>query len=169
MSEQTFDELSKIHQSQGPAAAIDHLIATLRAEKRYHPLFDALLMKKRLELGLALVRPTNLRDVPEATRDEFEKFYVNAAREVGQLLLDDNSLPQAWNYFRAINEPEKVAAAIAALPPGEPVSNEVIEIALFQGVAPVRGLTMYLASHGTCSTMSLAASREIRPARACVI
>jgi hypothetical protein len=154
MSEQTFDELSKINQSQGPAAAIDHLIAVLRDEKRFHPLFDALLMKKRLELGLGLVRPTNLKDVPEARRDEFEKFYVNAAREVGQLLLDDNSLPQAWNYFRAINEPEKVAAAIAAIPPGETVPNEVIEIALFQGVAPVRGLEMYLASHGTCSTIT---------------
>ncbi len=154
MSEQTFDDLAKIHKSQGPVAAVDHLIALLRAEKRFHPLFDALLMKKRVEMGLGLVRPTNLKDVPEARREEFEKFYVNAAREVGQLLLDDNCIPQAWNYFRAINEPEKVASAIAAIPPADTVPDEVIEIALFQGVAPVRGLAMYLASHGTCSTIT---------------
>jgi hypothetical protein len=154
MSEQTFDELAKIHKARGPAAAIDHLIAVLRDEKRYHPLFDALLMKKRLELGLGLVRPTSLKDVPDGRRDEFEKFYIDSAREVGQLLLQDNAIPQAWNYLRAINEPQKVAAAIAALPEGEAVSDEVVEIALFQGVAPVKGLSLYLASHGTCSTIT---------------
>ena len=52
MSDTTFDELQKIHGNQGPAAAIDHLIGVLRDEKQFHKLFDALLMKKRLELGL---------------------------------------------------------------------------------------------------------------------
>lgn len=154
MSDTTFDELTKIHQSQGGAAAIDHLISVLRAEKRFHPLFDALLMKKRLELGLGLVRPTSLKDVPEEKRDEFEKRYVDAAREVGQLLLKDNAIPQAWHYFRAINEPQPVAAAIEALAEGSSVPEEVTEIALFQGVSPVKGLAMYLGSHGTCSTIT---------------
>src|SRR6516162_6434526 len=130
MSEETFDELQKIHKAQGPAAAIDHLISVLREEKRFHPLFDALLMKKRLEMGLGLVRPTSLKDVPDAKRDEFEKYYIDSAREVGQLLLDDHAIPQAWNYLRAINEPEKVAAAIAALPEGETVPDEIVERAL---------------------------------------
>jgi hypothetical protein len=140
--------------AQGPAAAINHLISVLRAEKRFHPLFDALLMKKRLELGLGLVRPTSLKDVPDEKRDEFEKLYVNAAREIGQLLLEDKLIPQAWNYLRAINEPQKVAEAIAALTEGESVGDDVIEIALFQGVSPVKGLALYLASHGTCSTIT---------------
>jgi hypothetical protein len=154
MSEATFEELERIHQAQGPAAAIDHLISVLRSQKRFHPLFDALLMKKRLELGLGLVRPTSLRDVPEEKRDEFEKLYIDAAREIGQLLLDDRMIPQAWNYLRAINEPQKVAAAIAALPEGESAPDDVIEIALFQGVHPAKGLALYLASHGTCSTIT---------------
>jgi hypothetical protein len=154
MSDTTFDELSKIHQSQGGAAAIDHLISVLRAEKRFHPLFDALLMKKRLELGLGLIRPTSLKDVPDEKRDEFEKRYIDAAREVGQLLLKDNAIPQAWHYFRAINEPQPVAAAIEALADGGSVPDEVTEIALFQGVSPVKGLAMYLGSHGTCSTIT---------------
>ncbi len=154
MSDETFDELAKIHEAQGPAAAIDHLISVLRTEKRFHPLFDALLMKKRFELGLGLVRPTSLKDVPEEKRDEFEKLYVNAAREIGQLLLDEKLIPQAWNYLRAINEPQKVAEAIAALPEGESVGDDVIEIALFQGICPAKGLALYLASHGTCSTIT---------------
>jgi hypothetical protein len=154
MSEQTLDELETIHRTQGAAATVDHLISALRAEKRFHPLFDALLMKKRLEWGLPLTRPTSLKDVPDARRDEFERFYIEKAREVGQLLLSEGSIPQAWNYFRAINEPEAIAAAIEALPDNESVEEQVIEIALFNGVAPVKGLKLFLASHGTCSTIT---------------
>jgi hypothetical protein len=148
-----FEELDRIHQAKGPGPVIDRLIEGLRGEKRYHALFDALLMKKRLELGLALVRPTALKDVPEGQRDEFEKVYIDSAREVGELLLKENSIPQAWHYFRAINEPAKVTAAIEALPEGS-APDDVVEIALFQGVAPVKGLSLYLGSHGTCSTIT---------------
>jgi hypothetical protein len=154
MSEQTFDELQSIHRAQGAAAAVDHLISSLRAEKRFHPLFDALLMKKRLEWGLPLTRPTSLKDVPEARRDEFEQFYIDTAREVGKLLLAERQIPQAWNYFRAINEPEPIAQAIEALPENESVEEPVIEIALFNGVAPIKGLKLFLAAHGTCSTIT---------------
>jgi hypothetical protein len=168
MSDATFDELQAIHGDKGPAAAIDHLIGVLRDEKRFHQLFDALLMKKRLELGLALVRPTSLKDVPDDRRDEFETTYIDTARHVGELLLADGSIPQAWHYFRAINEPQQVAAAIEALPDAGSVPEEVVEIALSQGVAPAKGLKLYLGSHGTCSTItafdqvSMQLSPEIR-------
>ncbi len=154
MSEETFDELQQIQKSQGAAAAMDRLISVLRGEKNYHKLFDALLMKKRLELGLGLVRPTSLKDVPEKDRDEFEKVYVDSAREVGELLLAEGSIPHAWHYFRAINEPNSVVAAIEALPEEGSVPDDVVEIALFQGISPVKGLSMYLASHGSCSTIT---------------
>ena len=159
MSEQTFDELQQLQKSQGSAAAIDHLISVLRDEKRFHQLFDALLMKKRLELGLGLVRPTSFKDVPEERRDEFEKVYVDSARQVGELLLAEGSIPQAWHYFRAINEPQRIALAIEALvieagADAGSVPEDVVEIALFQGICPVKGLSMYLASHGTCSTIT---------------
>src|SRR5580693_4451479 len=122
MSEQTFDELQGLQKSQGSAAAINRLISVLREEKKFHQLFDALLMKKRIEMGLGLVRPTSFKDVPEERRDEFEKVYVDSARQVGELLLAEGSIPQAWHYFRAINEPQRVAAVIEALPESEPVS-----------------------------------------------
>jgi hypothetical protein len=154
MSEETFDELQKIQTAQGPAAAIDRLIAVLTADKRYHQLFDALLMKKRFELGLPLVRPTSLKDIPDGQRDEFEKVYVASARKVGDLLLAEGSIPHAWHYFRAINEPQTVTAAIEALPDTGSTPEEILEIALFQGLAPVKGLKMHLASHGTCSTIT---------------
>ncbi|MFN0054321.1 MAG: hypothetical protein ACKV0T_19265 [Planctomycetales bacterium] len=154
MTDQTLTELESMFRAQGAAATVDLLIERLRSEKQFNPLFDALLMKKRLELGLPLTRPTSLKDVPEERRDEFEQFYVDTARHVGQLLLADKSIPQAWHYFRAINETAPVAAAIEALPDDAPADEPVVEIALFHGVAPVKGLKLFLASHGTCSTIT---------------
>jgi hypothetical protein len=154
MSDETFDQLQSVHAGQGPAATIEHLIAALRSEKRFHALFDALLMKRRFELGLPLTRPTSLKDVPDSMRDEFEKYYVDTARDVGKLLLDEGLIGQAWNYFRAINEPELVRQAIEALPDEGPVDEELIELALFQGIAPIKGLKLFLGSHGTCSTIT---------------
>lgn len=153
MPDTALRELDTIHREKGKAAALDHLIATLRRDRKYHQLFDALLMKKRLDMGLSLVRPTSLKDVPEPQRDAFEKYYIDAAREVGELLLADNQIVSAWNYFRAINEPQKLAQAIEALPE-QNVEEQIVEIALFHGVAPVKGVKLFLASHGTCSTIT---------------
>lgn len=154
MSELNFDELPALLGQRGASATIDRLIAALRDEKRYHPLFDALLMKRRHELGLALTRPTALKDVPEAQRDEFERYYIDQAREVGGLLLADGQIAQAWNYFRAIGETGPVTKAINDLPDNSGAGEDVIEIALLQGAAPVKGLRLFLASHGTCSTIT---------------
>jgi hypothetical protein len=148
-----FDMLSRLPMSE-PQKVLDALIEHLRGEKNWHTLFDALLMKKRQALGLPLVRPTSLKDVPEGQRDEFEKYHIDTAREIGQLLLRDGSIAQAWNYFRAISEPGPVAAAIEALPESAEPDEALVDIALFQGVAPVRGLQMFLKSHGTCSTIT---------------
>lgn len=146
-------ELEKL-QPAGPAAVLDRLIGRLTEEKKWHSVFDARLMRKRHEMGLPLVRPTSLRDVPESQRDEFEKFYIAAARDVGERLLAEGAIPQAWNYLRAIGEPERVAAAIEALPENSSADEQVVEIALFQGVAPVKGLQLFLQSRGTCSTIT---------------
>ena len=149
----TFDNLEKLGSGQ-PREVLDRLIAQLRADHDWHGLFDALLMRRRQELGLPLIRPTSLKDVPAGLRDDFEKFYIDSAREVGGLLLADGQIPQAWNYFRAINETEPVARAIEALPADAAVEEPVVEIALFHGVAPIKGLEFFLKSHGTCSTIT---------------
>jgi len=150
----TFTRLEEVKQSQGAAATIDQLIATLREEQNFHQLFDALLLKRKHELGLPLTHPTSFDDVPEAHRSEFEKHYIDSAREVGEALLEKGSIGQAWLYLRTIREPQKVVAAIEAVDPREPCSDEILEIALYQGVAPAKGLELLLASHGVCSSIT---------------
>jgi hypothetical protein len=111
MPDTTLTELDAIHREKGKAAAIDHLIAGLRRDRKYHQLFDALLMKKRLEMGLSLVRPTSLKDVPEAQRDAFEKFYIDSAREVGELLLADNQIAEAGRGHRGASRGKRRGAS----------------------------------------------------------
>lgn len=154
MTEQSFAEFEQLQKTQGTAAAVDHLLDTLREAKRYHPLFDAQLLKKKHLLGLPLTRPTAFDDVPPEHREEFEQAYIAAARQTGELLLQDGLIRDAWVYLRTIREPEKIAAAIEALPVNENVDEEILEIAFFQGVAPVKGLQMLLRAHGTCSTIT---------------
>ena len=157
MSESSADflvELQQVGHSMGPAAVLNAVIAEVREQKKYHNLFDALLMKKKFELGLPLTKPTSFDDVPEGLRDEFEKTYIASAREVGELLLADKSISQAWMYLRTIREPGKVAAAIEALPKSQPVEEDVLNIAFYEGCCPVKGVELMLASHGTCSTIT---------------
>lgn len=154
MSTDLFAEIEALCSSSGPSAGIERLITALEEQKDWHHLFDALLMRKKLSMGLPTTRPTSFDDVPERRRDEFEQSYLEAARGVGDGLLADGQIAQAWMYFRTIREPGPIAAAIEKLPVGGPVDEQILEIALFQGVAPAKGVEMMLASHGTCSTIT---------------
>lgn len=152
----TFDRITELKESDGPQAAIEFLIGTLREEKNYHKLFDAMLLKKKQELGLPLVRPTSLEDVPSEQRSEFEACYIDAAREVGSLFLENGQINEAWLYFRTIQEPEPVAEALeqTALPDDYDKAQELINIALYEGANPIRGLQYLLQSNGTCNTIT---------------
>ncbi len=154
MATDSYTELEELKTQQGPAAVLQKLAETLRENAQFHQLFDALLMQKKHSLGLPLLRPTSFDDVPADKRDDFEATYVAAAREVGKLLLDDKQLGQAWMYMRTIREPEVIKAAIEKLDSKSEYSEEAIDIALYQGIAPVKGLEMMLNSHGTCSSIT---------------
>lgn len=152
----SFSQLTE-SKSAGANAVFDKLLESLKASKDYHRLFDATLMRKKQQLGLPLLRPTSLDDVPSDQRTEFEKTYVEAAREVGQLFLDAGQLANAWLYFRTIREPGPVTAALEAMPnrrdPGDD-TEELIQVALFEGANPAKGVQWMLKTHGTCSTIT---------------
>ena len=151
-----FDRIAELKSSAGPQAAIDHLIETLRTEKNFHRLFDAMLLKKKREMGLPVVNPTSLDDVPDDQRKEFEQHYIDSARVVGTLLLEDKQIGDAWVYFRTIQEPGVIADALdkTNLPDDYEKSQQLINIALYEGANPVRGLQFLLQSNGTCNTIT---------------
>lgn len=157
MSDDPFSQLQQQHLSGGPTAVFEQLIATLREQHDYHKLFDALCLKKKHELKASLLKPVSIDDVPSDQKEEFEAAYVAAAREVGQLLLADKKLGQAFVYFHAIREQQPVRDAIDAAPvPRESSeeSEELIDVAFYKLVHPVKGMQILLKTHGTCSTIT---------------
>lgn len=133
------------------------LHATLLAEKDYHRLFDAKLIAVRVAMELPVTQPTSLENVPAGKEAAFREAYINAAREVGQLFLDDGKLSDAWAYFRTIGEPEPVRKAIESVRiPREPdeAFDEVMNLALYEGAHITKGLEFLLKTHGTCNTVT---------------
>ena len=157
MTEDAFATIERARQSSGPAAAIDELRRTLEARGELHRLFDALLLKKKFEMGLPLSRPTSFDNVPEDRQAEFEETYVAAARRVGEAFLAQNNIPQAWIYLRTIREPQHVAEALERIALGNELPENVddlINVALYEQANPVKGLELMLQSRGTCNTIS---------------
>lgn len=157
MTTDLFAQLDKLHDSAGPAAVLDKVVESLRARQDYFNLFDALLLKKKFEMGLPLERPTSLDDVPAEKRTEFEEAYVGAARTVGELFLNAGDVPQAWPYLRTIRETEKVRSAIENLDGNGldyDATEALVNVALYEGANPPKGLELLLAAHGTCNAIT---------------
>ena len=125
-----------------------------QAEKRYHELFDTRLMQARRRLGLPIILTTPLEDLVEPLRGEVESAYLAACREAGWLLWNEGEFRQAWMYLRPLGDPPPVAAALAKVEPTEENRNELIEIALHEGVAPAIGLQWVINQFGTCNAIT---------------
>lgn len=157
MSDTDFTLLERLADKEGPTEVFDRLMELLREHKAYHKLFDATLIRKKHALSLPLSRPTSFDDVPEEHRKEVEDTYVEAAREIGKLFLADGDIPSAWMYLQVIREPELVQEAIERLPAASDYSEaneQVMQIALFEKVHPLKGVKMMLGSHGMCNTIT---------------
>lgn len=153
MSEESFDALGDVLHSAGPAQALDFLIEHFRAAKKYPNLFEARMMRSRLELGLPLIQTDGDPDIPAGARAAYEQALLEAAREAGGLFLEDGNIPRAWPYLRAAGDFDRVAHAMDRLEAGEDV-DAVIGIALQEGVHPVRGLELILGKYGMCRALT---------------
>ncbi len=151
-----FDLLEDALRTGGPAAALERLTDHLAAAGEYRTLLDALLLKARHELGLPLVAPGSLADIPEPARSQYEEKYVAAIRQVGCRFLEIGDIPTAWAYYRAIGESQPVERAILDYRPAENDERlgAIIEVAFNHGVSPRRGLELILENYGTCPAIS---------------
>lgn len=157
MTDPVFAELEEARESGGAAAVLDRLIEQLTEQKKYDQLFDALLMKKRFELGLPLVRPTATENIPDDKLEEFEECYIDSARQIGRQFLAEGDIPRAWLYLRHIQEPEAVREALDRIDPQQEAgetTDDLINIALYEGAHPVKGLEIMLRVNGTCNTIT---------------
>jgi hypothetical protein len=158
----TFDELHTILEVQGPAAALGLLKAQLRRNKDYNSLFYALLMEKRQQLGINPIPTGPAHEIPEKYHADYENAIRGACHEVGELYLKDGNLSQAWAYYRMLNDPAPVRAALEAVKPEEGDDVQpLVQIAFYEGVHPRKGFDWILQRFGLCSAITTMGSQEL--------
>jgi hypothetical protein len=154
MGESLFDEFHAALQSAGPAPALTNLADRLRQAERYGELFDVRLMQARLKHGLPASQSAALETLPELLRGKVETDYLNACREVGLALLSKHRVREAWKYLRPAGEQAAVAAELEKISPNEENVEELIEVALHEGVTPEFGFRLLLSHYGICNAIS---------------
>jgi hypothetical protein len=153
-AEQTFEKLAETAASQGMAATTHCLAEHFRSAEHYHELFDLRLLQARLDLGLPAILTKGLDDLEEPLRTRMEDRYIEACREVGHLLLADGRVREAWMYLRPVGDRAAVAAALEKLTPQEDNSEQIVEVALYEGVHPRLGFELVLKNFGLCNAIT---------------
>ncbi|MBI3678845.1 MAG: hypothetical protein HY235_00315 [Acidobacteria bacterium] len=153
MSEELFGALEEKLAGEHPSGSLDFLIGKFRRQQEIPLLFEARLMKKRLDLGLPLIQTESAASFPAEARRAYEEEMVEAAREAGSMFLAKGEIDRAWPYLRAIGETGPVKEAIERLSL-EDATDAVIQIALQEGVHPAKGLALVLGQHGMCRAIT---------------
>lgn len=163
----SFDAIHEALSSGGVPGALAQLASELTRSQSYHELFDARLMQARHRLELPLLLSTPIDDLPVETREPLETAYLDACREVGQLLLGEGRIREAWMYLRPVGDKRAVAEALREIEPSDEQVEPLIEIALHEGVDPELGFQLVLDRYGTCNAISLfdAAASRLPPAQ----
>jgi hypothetical protein len=150
----TLSQLDEVLREGEAGAGLEFLIERFREEKEWPLVFEARLMKKRLEMGLPIIVTRDSAEFPGELRAEYEQAMVEAAREVGNGYLAMGNIPRAWPYFRAIGEQGPVREAMGSCQIGEDDVDAVIAIALQEEVAPAKGLRLIVERHGMCRALT---------------
>lgn len=157
-----FPWIEHVLRNHDTAAAFEELAARFKRDKQYRGLFDARLMQKRFELGLPLVSSARIGDMPKELQQAYQDGYVQAAREVGELILADRNIPHAWPYFRAIGDTGPIVRALEAFDVPEPDTQEsqealgaTIQIAFQEGLHPRKGFELILKHYGLCRAITM--------------
>ncbi len=158
-----FDRLRTDVATVGASAAAEQLVARLREAEDFQNLFYALLLKKRVELGVSPFPTGPSSDLPPETHEPYENAIRDAGREVGQALLERKRYSQAWGFFRMLGEPEPVKAALQTFEPGddEEATYSVIELAWQVGLLPKKGFDLLLDRRGLCSAITMVSSADL--------
>jgi hypothetical protein len=154
MDESFFNDFESRLQSDGAAAALAHLAEHLKQAKRFGELFDVRLMQARLKHGLPAAQSAALESLPEPLRRAVEEDYLTACREIGFAVLAQGRLREAWKYLRPAGEQAAVAAALKRIALDEENAEEVVEVALHEGVAAEFGFKLLLDQYGLCNAIS---------------
>ena len=164
-SDELFATLAATADTAGTAAMFKTLAAKLESRRQWHALFDLRLVEARTDLGLP---PTgDLGDLSPAVRDQLDERSLAACREIGWPLLDEGQVAAAWMYLRAAAAPAEVSERLAGMAATILAAREnsldedatarleeIVHVALWEGVDPALGIDLVISVHGTCNAIT---------------
>jgi hypothetical protein len=162
----TNPDFERIEQTDGVDAILDNLIDSLRSQRKYHELFEALKMRVRRGLDLPLLYSDSPDDLDEARRQKLEDGLLAACREVGTLLLEQGKVREGWMYLRPVGDRAAAAKALESIEVTPDNTEELVEVCLHEGVDVGRGFQLVLNQYGTCNAITTYESALARHNRA---
>ena len=155
MSVNSFDELKSVAAQGGVEAVLEHLVEKLRNEQSIHEMLQVRLMQCRHRLGLPVAQPPVLDKLEEPLRTQVEDAYVAAYREAGHLLLEAGRIREAFMYLRPLGDTDELTEALDAIEPDDENLDEIVEVAIHEGIAPRRGFELVLRDYGICNAITM--------------
>jgi len=148
------DYQALIEAAGDPASLFEQLTRQLVSAERWHELFEARLVEARTRLGIPPAESPPLDEIPEPVRQQLEEAYTAACSEVGGLLVQAGRLREAWQYLRPTADKQVMHAALECAVPHEDNVEELIELALYEGIDTERGYGWLLGHYGTCNAVT---------------
>lgn len=147
-----FDKISAL--SNDTTQMLQEAAKQLAESGRLHQLFDLRLMQRRQELGMSPSHDSSLDELDESLRAQLEQAYLDACSEVGQLFLEAGQIREAWTYLRPLGDKSIVRRWLERVVPDEDSAENLIALALHEGIDPERGFAWLLAQRGTCNAIT---------------
>jgi hypothetical protein len=151
----SLDKLESTMRKGGAGEALGYLADTFAQTGQYPALFEVRLMQVRHRLGLPVAATVELEELAEPIRSQVEEAYLAACREVGRHLLERSDYRLAWMYLRVPAEKAMVRQALASATISDENREDLIDLALNEGVAPALGLQWVLEHYGTCNAITM--------------
>lgn len=166
MATTPFEELKRLATESGIPKSLDFLEHFFRRDKEFFKLFEVLKMRCRHKLDLPLMYSEQPDDLTSEQQQELEDGLLDACREVGTLLIRSGQLQEGWMYLQPVGDKKLSDGLIRSVKPNDENLDQLIEIAVTQGAAPVYGYELLLKHYGTCNgitTFDTQASRFDKP------
>ena len=132
----------------------DRLAQSLRENQRYHELFEVLKMKLRHRLGLPLFYDDRADSLNPSLREQLESGLLDACRDVGMELFRAGKPGEGWLYLQALGERDEAAAVLRTIPVTDASIEEIIHVAIYEGVDVGYGFELMLEHHGICNSIT---------------
>ena len=155
LAPEVYDRLKKTLADKGPSAAVSQLCDDLRELGDLNALFYALLMKKRVDLGVSPFPTGSSSELPANTHEAYEQAIRDAGRLVGSEFLKQHDLRKAWFYFNMLGETDPVRQYIDAFVPTDADDVQpIVEVGLYHGVHPAKGFDIVVSRYGICNAIT---------------